>query len=288
MHPDLKAGYNALLKYRDEFRSCINPPKILSSAIQALLAYPDTHTLEAIYDSPDNQGNQRLVLTAPAVDIPLGGTEKEQKLLEIVIDARSRGKKVLVYTTQSNKRDLQPRIKQLLDKNGIRSAILYRSVGTAKREEWIRKMTPKIDVLICHPKLVSTGLDLLDYPILVYLDEGYSTFLIRQSSRRSFRINQKEPQIDVFYLYTEGTIQQDCLSLMAVKNEVSLMAEGEILSECGLSAMANAGGSILSELAKVISGELKTENPLEVFSRINKKNNEGKTIPTCRAAGCAR
>ncbi len=43
--------------------------------------------------------------------------------------------------------------------------------------------------------------------------------------------------------------------------------------------MASAGGSILSELAKVINGQLKTENPLEVFSRINKQNNVGKTRP---------
>jgi hypothetical protein len=62
---------------------------------------------------------------------------------------------------------------------------------------------------------------------------------------------------------------------MAVKNEVSLMAEGEI-QEGGLSLMANGTSSIMSQLAKVINGELKTENPLEVFSRLNRLNNEGK------------
>lgn len=53
------------------------------------------------------------------------------------------------------------------------------------------------------------------------------------------------------------------------------MAEGEI-QEGGLSLLSNGSGSIHSQLAKVINGELKTENPLEVFSRLNKLNNEGK------------
>ena len=55
------------------------------------------------------------------------------------------------------------------------------------------------------------------------------------------------------------------------------MVEGEI-QEGGLSAMSDGTGSILGELAKVINGELKTENPLEIFSRINKFNNAGKEI----------
>jgi superfamily II DNA or RNA helicase len=276
LHPKLEEGYSSLLRYKDALRDCINPAKIQSSAIQALLAYPDTHGPEEIYDDGGGEEGPQLVLEAPWADIPVGETEKEWKFLEIVKNARSRGKKVLVYTTQSNKRDLQPRIKKLLDMHGIRSTILTRKVSTAGRERWIRANAPKVDVLICHPRLVATGLDLLEFPVIVFFDTGYSTYLLRQASRRSLRINQKEPEIDVYYLYTAGTLQQDCLSLMAVKNEVSLMAEGEI-QEGGLSAMASAGGSIMSELAKVINGQLKTENPLEVFARINKKNNEGKS-----------
>jgi hypothetical protein len=33
--------------------------------------------------------------------------------------------------------------------------------------------------------------------------------------------------------------------------------------------MSNGVGPVLNQLAKVINGELKTENSLEVFSRIN-------------------
>ena len=208
----------------------------------------------------------------------MGETEKEQRLLEIVKKAKDERKKVLIYTTQTKKRDIQPRIAKLLEINGIKTAVMYNSITTGKRRGWIEKKTDKIDALICHPRLVALGMNLLEYPVIVFFDTGYSTYTLRQASRRSYRINQTRKQIDVYYLYTIDTIQQDCLSLMACKNEVSLMAEGEI-QEGGLSIMSNGVDSILSQLAKVINGELKTENPLEVFSRINKLNNEGKKKP---------
>ncbi len=277
MHPKVEDGYNELLKYQDAFRSAHNPMKVVSSAIRALLAYPDTHTAEEICDE-DEEGNLVPLLNAPEVDIPLGETEKEIELVRIVKEAKAAGKKVLIFTTQSDKRDIQPRLHKLMEMHGLRSSIMTRAVGTAKRDEWIERMTPKVDELVMNPRLVMTGFDLLDYPVIVWFDMGWSTFVLRQASRRSYRIVQKEPAIDVYYLYTAGSVQQDCLSLMATKTEVSLMCEGEI-SESGLSAMSSGGGSVLGDLAKVISGKLKTENPLEVFSRINKKNNEGKKQP---------
>jgi hypothetical protein len=119
-------------------------------------------------------------------------------------------------------------------------------------------------------------MNLIPYTTIIWVDCGYSTYLLRQASRRSFRLVQPSDVIDVYFLYTSGTIQQDCLSLMAKKNEVSLLLEGELNEDSGLAAMADAGGSILSDLAKVLSGKLHTPNPLEVFSRINKLNNKDK------------
>jgi SNF2 family DNA or RNA helicase len=277
MHPDAKAGYDILLEYKSFLREACKPAKIISSAIQAMLRYMDTHEEEVICDQDEN-GNLLPLLVAPQIDIPIGETKKEQKLLEIIKGAKQERNKILVFTTQTKKRDLQPRIQKLLEGNGIRTAILHNTVTTGKRRAWIEAKTPKIDALICHPKLVSTGMNLLEYPVIVFFDTGYSTYTLRQASRRSYRINQKKEQIDVYYLYTEKTIQQDCLSLMACKNEVSLLVEGEI-QDGGLSALSDSAGSILSELAKVINGELKTENPLEVFARLNKLNNENKKKP---------
>lgn len=273
IHPEAETGYKMLMGYKNLFRNANKPPKVVSTAIQAMLRYTDTHKEEYVLDEID--GQEVPLITVPEINIPIGETEKEQQLLKILKEAKEERKKALIFTTQTRKRDLQPRIAQLLEDNNIRATVMYHTVTTSKRDIWIRNKTPKLDALICHPRLVALGMNLLEYPVIVFFDTGYSTYTLRQASRRSYRINQPRPQIDVYYLYTENTIQQDCLSLMAVKNEVSLMAEGEI-QEGGLSILANGSGSILSQLAKVINGELKTENPLEVFSRLNKLNNEGK------------
>lgn len=277
IHPETTIGYTILSNYREILRGANNPAKIISSAIQAMLAYPDTHFKEIICDI-DKDFQEVPLLIAPETKIPIGETDKEQQLLKIVKEAKDNGNKVLIFTTQTKKRDIQPKIAKLLEMHNIKPAVMYNHITTDKRDAWIKNKTKNTDALICHPRLVATGMNLLEYPIIIFFDTGYSTYTLRQASRRSYRINQTKPQIDVYYFYTKDTIQQDCLSLMARKNEVSLMAEGEI-QEGGLSAMSNGAGSILNELVKVINGELKTENPLEIFSRTNKLNNEGKKNP---------
>lgn len=277
MHPAITDGYEELMDYKKHLRAAAKPAKIVSSALQAMLRYADTHQEENICDEKYEDGELKLItlIQAPAVTIPLGETAKEQKLLEILLEAKREGRKALIFTTQTKMRNVQPRLQQLLDANRIKAEILYNTVSTNKRQEWIERKTPKVDALICHPRLVSTGMNLLEYPVIVFFDTGYSTYTLRQASRRSYRINQRRSQIDVYYLYTNETVQSDCLSLMATKNEVSLLVEGEI-SDSGLSALSVGGGNILSQLAKVVAGELKTENPLEVFSRLNKLNNKAK------------
>ena len=41
-------------------------------------------------------------------------------------------------------------------------------------------MDEGIDVLICHPRLVQTGLDLIDFPVVVWLETDIRTHMKRQ------------------------------------------------------------------------------------------------------------
>ena len=44
-----------------------------------------------------------------------------------------------------------------------------------RREAWVvRKIRAGIDVLICHPRLVNTGLDLMDFPTIGWYETDYS------------------------------------------------------------------------------------------------------------------
>ncbi len=46
------------------------------------------------------------------------------------------------------------------------------------------KVKEGVDVLVRHPRLVQTSLDLVDFPIIVWLETDYSDYTMRQTSRR--------------------------------------------------------------------------------------------------------
>ena len=81
-------------------------------------------------------------------------------------------------------------------------------------------------MVISHPKLVETGLDLLDFPTIIFYESGYSLHTLRQASRRSWRIGQRRP-VRVKFLCYEGTMQTACLRLMGKKLLVALPMEGK-------------------------------------------------------------
>ena len=57
----------------------------------------------------------------------------------------------------------------------IRTAVLRANVDTSKREAWYaRQLKQGVQVVICHPKLVETGLDLLDFPTRKKLMAGHA------------------------------------------------------------------------------------------------------------------
>lgn len=92
-----------------------------------------------------------------------------------------------------------------------------------------------MQVCICHPKLVQTGLDLLEFPTLIFAQTGYSIYVLRQASRRSWRIGQRRP-VKVKYLHYANSMQESCLRLMGKKLLVSLAMEGKFASH-GLQAL---------------------------------------------------
>ena len=116
-------------------------------------------------------------------------------------------------------------------------------------------MKEGIDVMICHPRLVQTGLDLIDFPTLCWFETDYSVYVMRQASRRSWRIGQTRPVKVVFMAY-RNTLQADALKLVAKKLQSSLAVEGE-LPEDGLAAY---GDDLMMALArKIVSGEEEDE-----------------------------
>ena len=136
------------------------------------------------------------------------------------------------------KLDTQEKLKKLLSDKGYKTEILRVNVPPDKRETWVEDKVEKgLDVLITNPALVETGLDLNAFTTLVYYNIGYNLFTFRQSSRRSWRINQTAPRVEVYMLYYKGVMQERALKLMASKLAVATIIEGN-LSDEGLAAMS--------------------------------------------------
>ena len=208
--------------------------------LNALLAWPDhPYGFGTLYGSefdPETKCRVSFVI-AETVDLDRHQTyAKERALIEEVKAQLARGRKCQVYAVYTNKHDVIERLEQLFRAEGIRAAILRASVPTHRREAWYREQLRRgIDVAICHPKIVETGLDLLDFPTILFHETGYSLHTLRQASRRSWRIGQRRPVEVKFFAY-KGTMQEVCLRLMGKKLLVALAMEGKFTSE-GLQAI---------------------------------------------------
>ena len=169
---------------------------------------------------------------------------KERRLIDIAKRQTAEGIQTWVYVNMTGKRNIQPRLKALLEREGLRVGVLRSGdVDPKEREEWIADHGRDFDVVISHPQLVSTGLDLFskaegghNYATIVFYETGYNLFTMRQAARRAWRIGQPR-DCRVYYLYYKGTMQHRAMQLMSRKMAAAQALEGEF-SEDGLAAMA--------------------------------------------------
>ncbi|MPN48570.1 hypothetical protein SDC9_196180 [bioreactor metagenome] len=166
------------------------------------------------------------------------------------MDEKALGRKVLVYSIYSGTRDTTARLRMLLEARGFKVAVLRASVDAAKREDWVADQVERgIDVLITNPELVKTGLDLLEFPTIAFMQSGFNVYTMLQAARRSWRIGQKH-DVRVIFLGYAGTSQMECLRLMAKKIAVSQSTSGD-MPESGLDVLNdNEGESIEMALAR--------------------------------------
>ena len=226
--------------------------RLLATYLQTLLAYPDGCTKgETVFDP---QTGDIIAQVPPLSEDRL--YPKEQALIDLVAAERLEGRRVLVYVTHTGTRDITGRMDDILTRHGLRVAVMKAdAVAPDKREKWVAdRVKQGLDVLICHPRLVQTGLDLIDFPTLCWFETDYSVYVMRQASRRSWRIGQTRP-VKVVYMAYRNTLQADALKLVAKKLQSSLAVEGE-LPEDGLAAYGDDGDDLMMALArKIVSGE---------------------------------
>ena len=226
--------------------------KILSAYLNLLTVYPDQP-----YDQPK--------VIHPITGMPIVTPKscgdfsrlfpKEKKVLELVRQKTANGERVLIYTSWT-RTDSQQKLLKLLQENGYRTEILAPQIATEKREEWVDKRVKNgLQVLITNPRCVETGLDLNAFTTIIFYSMGYNLFTLRQASRRSWRINQTEPKVEVYMLYYADTLQAKAMKLMASKLAVAGIIEGTF-SEEGLAAMSDVK-DLTSQMAKELAAGIR-------------------------------
>ena len=219
---------------------------LLGVVLNVLLAWPDCCFRTEVVKHPRSRDTLAFV---PAI---FGDEElmpKEQALVNLCLAEKAKNRKVLAYTMYSGTRDTTSRLKRVLEQAGLKVAVLRASVDTARREDWILDQVDRgIDVLITNPELVKTGLDLLDFPTIAFLQTGYNVYTLQQAARRSWRIGQKHPVRVIFFGYA-GSSQITCLQLMAKKIAVAQSTSGDV-PESGLDSLNQDGDSVEMALAR--------------------------------------
>lgn len=234
----------------DEMRRCLalGDNSLLGVVMNVLLRWPDTGFNAEMVVHPRTRDT---ILFKQAIFDETTLSPKEKKVIEYIKAEKQANRRVLVYTTYTGKRDTAARLKRLFEHEQLKTAVLRSTVGTDKREDWIIDQVDRgIDVMVCNPELVKTGLDLLDFPTIVFMQTGYNVYTVQQASRRSWRIGQTL-EVKVVFLGYQDTAQTTCMQLMGQKIAVSQSTSGDI-PDNGLDSLNVEDQSIEMELAKAL------------------------------------
>jgi SNF2 family DNA or RNA helicase len=239
---------------------------LLGTYLNSLLSYPDRPFNNEVIYEPNSEREE--IIAAPE-ELPQDILyAKEQQLLELVKEELLARRKVFVYCQYTQTKDITARIKTLLVSEGIKAEVLKSTVAPEGikaevlkstvapegREDWLKNQCKSgTQVLIANPRLVETGLDLYDFPTLVFYQTGYSIFTLRQASRRSWRIGQRN-EVKIYYMFYQRTMQEKAMQLMGAKLEASLAIEGKFSDE-GLLAMTS-GEDLTTAMAKALVEDL--------------------------------
>jgi hypothetical protein len=253
MDDELAKAYEELEEdIRAAMRAHRGNKSLMSILLNTLLLYPDhPYGFEDIWArafDPQTKEYVRFLVTTPKNLTEDRLFAKERALIADIREELRQGRRCQVYATYTGEKDVTLRLESVFRQAGFRVAVLRSSVATDKREEWYeRQLRAGVEVVLCHPKLVETGLDLLAFPTLYFYETGYSLHTLRQASRRSWRIGQRH-DVRVKFVTYPGTMQETCLRLMGKKMLVALMMEGKFSGE-GLQSL-DTDEDLMSAMAR--------------------------------------
>jgi hypothetical protein len=247
----------------------VQSSRYLSTWLQWSLARPNSAFRDEVVvvdevDGEDGKSVRKVsLMELPAIN-PNGHKwlPKESWLADFCKLEKQLGRKVLIYVRQTGTRDIQDRVQMPLQANGLRVSILGSNVDPRKREEWIAKRVNTIDAMICNPRLVETGLDLVQFSSVVFFEIEYSLYTLWQSVRRVWRLGQTQPVKAIFSVYSSA-MEATALALMGRKMKAAQLVYGD---EVGGAIVPEEEGDFLTQLARDVLDGAKLSDLQTLFA----------------------
>lgn len=191
---------------------------------------------------------------------------KEKWLIEKCLQQKRLNRRVLVFVRQTGTRDIQPRLHKILNQAGLRTVVLRRSVPTHRREAWVKhRLNKGLEVLVCNPRLVQTGLDLIDFATSIFYEIEYSVYLIQQASRRTWRLGQTEP-VEIYFPIYAGTMEHRAVAHVGRKVAAAQLLYGDDIAGA-LVEEAGVDYGFLESLAREVIENADLPDLGEIFVR---------------------
>lgn len=260
LDPAMEAAYNKLVAdfkaemakaFRSEFGQVGG---VVSAAVHVWNSWLDRLRADKITGNWQKMVQGKVVEKRPveidAPELAIETTPKEDFIIRRCLAEKAAGNKVCIYGTYTDKRDFALRLAGVLEKAGLRVAVLRSKIPAAKREQWIKDNAPDIDILITNPELVKEGYDLIEFSVCIDMQPITNLFTHRQAMARFHRLGQTKP-VTLIYIGYRNTIQEKLMALVASKLDSALLAEGNA-SDSALFEISYSPDSILREMVKAI------------------------------------
>jgi Helicase conserved C-terminal domain len=205
---------------------------------------------------------QRREIIVREFDAIAGIAPKEKWLIDQCREEKRYGRKTLVYVRQTGTRDIQERLKSLLESNGLRAGILKPSMKPARRATWISNNASKFDVLLTNAKLVKVGLNLTQFATGIFYEMDWSLYVVWQAMRRLYRPGAPKPVMMYFPVY-ENTMEEHLQTLIGQKMASAQLFYGD---EVAGALTDDDSGDLLNDLVRVALGQLKVGRGEKMFS----------------------
>lgn len=232
MDTELQERYDEIMNIVSQRISSVGKRAIKNFICYMDMMLDQPYGLDSMFDT----NGQDVIIEAKELDDEKI-RNKEQALIDLCIRKKNAGEKILIYVHWTGKLNIQNRLKDILEANNVNAEIMTNDIKLDARQKWLNDKSESVDAIIVNPRLVDVGLNLLPYTTIVFYEIGNQLSVIRQASKRSWRINQTHP-VEVYFMYYRNTVQEQLIGIISQKLKAAIAVEGNFSAE-GLSSISD-------------------------------------------------